>query len=93
MTLKTSQDGLGNQHVKKAVFQDVLYEFVIKPHSLGQASEDCSARGGKLLNYLDCEIKNFFSELFKEHGSAAPGWWIDGGLTGSYDECVDITGE
>ncbi|XP_053368674.1 polycystic kidney disease protein 1-like 2 [Clarias gariepinus] len=91
VTLKTSRDGLGKQHVKKAVFQDVLYEFVIKPHSLGQASEDCSARGGKLLNYLDCEIKNFFSELFKEHGSAAPGWWIDGGLTGSYDECVDIT--
>ncbi|XP_053094236.1 polycystic kidney disease protein 1-like 2 [Pangasianodon hypophthalmus] len=88
VSLKTSRDVSDDQNFNKAVFRDVVYEFVAKPHSWGQASEACEIREGKLLKYLDCEIKDFFSKVFKDLQTAAPGWWISEGLTGYYEECV-----
>ncbi|KAI5101376.1 polycystic kidney disease protein 1-like 2, partial [Silurus meridionalis] len=81
---KKSQDISEDQNINK-IFRDVAYEFVAKPQSWGQANEVCETQGGKLLMYLDCDIKDFFSKVLV---NTAPGYWIGNGLTGSYDECV-----
>lgn len=92
MSLKTSQDVSDDQYINEAIFQNVSYEFVTNPQSWGQANEICETQGGKLLKYLDCEIKDFFSKVFKDVQTTAPGFWVGEGLTGSYAECV-IQGE
>lgn len=86
VTPKTSRDVSKEPNIDKADFRDVSYEFIAKPQSWGLASEACETRGGKLLKYLDCEIKDFLSKVFE--GLQTPSWWIGEGLMGSYDECV-----
>ncbi|XP_017333410.1 polycystic kidney disease protein 1-like 2 [Ictalurus punctatus] len=88
VSLKTSQDVSDDQYINEAIFQNVSYEFVANPQSWGQANEICETQGGKLLKYLDCEIKDFFSKVFKDVQTTAPGFWVGEGLTGSYAECV-----
>lgn len=74
------------------MFRDVSYEFVKKPQSWEQASETCKIQGGNLLKYLDCDIKDSFTKVFKEPEITSLGWWIGEGLMGSYDDC-NIQGE
>ncbi|KAG7327235.1 hypothetical protein KOW79_008841 [Hemibagrus wyckioides] len=69
------------------MFRDVSYEFVKKPQSWEQASETCETQGGNLLKYLDCDIKDSFTKVFKDPEITSLGWWIGEGLMGSYDEC------
>lgn len=69
-----------------------MYEFIAKPQSWRRASEACENEGGKLLNYLDCKIKDFVSKVFKGLNTTAPGWWIGESLMGSDNGCV-IPGE
>ncbi|KAK3562032.1 hypothetical protein QTP86_024799 [Hemibagrus guttatus] len=84
---KKSRDVSDNQNINKVMFRDVSYEFVKKPQSWEQASKTCETQGGNLLNYLDCNIKDSFTKVFKDPEITSLGWWIGEGLMGSYDEC------